>query len=543
MHIQKIVKNKIIYYRLVKTERVNGKPRITWQKYLGRAEKINEVFENINKIQIHSKPFGSVAAILSIAEELNIEKIISKIIFDKNLKLSVYQHIIMQSVCRFNSSLSKSESINWFNDSILPFLWKKNFRSPQTIFNQFDKICNGVNDKIIDIEEELCNELLNKGVKPKNLIWDPTNFFTYIEKGENLTKKGNSKEKRYDKNLINLGLIVNEDNIPFMHVVYEGNEKESNIFTNIIDIIHSRLKKLKLNLDEITFIFDKGNNSKDNIPFIKEKFNFIGSLKPNQLKDLLDIPLSKFEYLYTNNKGNKISGYKTEAKIYEDKYTIVITYNEKSEIKQREKTLEAISKIKTKFEEIENNFKNKKKGKKTTLKGISSKINTFLHKQYSSMFDWDFNTKEQKITWVFKKEKFQEKEKSFGKNILFTDLNNISPEIIAKSYNSKNVVETDFKLLKNKIQIPIKPIYSRKDNRIKMHIFICILSLILYRYMQFKLKNLKLSDTKLEHELNNMRLAFIKQKNSKSIKTVIENMNKTQLEIYSKLDLGKYMPK
>jgi transposase len=543
MHIQKIVKNKIIYYRLVKTERVNGKPRITWQKYLGRAEKINEVFENINKIQIHSKPFGSVAAILSIAEELNIEKIISKIIFDKNLKLSVYQHIIMQSVCRFNSSLSKSESINWFNDSILPFLWKKNFRSPQTIFNQFDKICNGVNDKIIGIEEELCNELLNKGVKPKNLIWDPTNFFTYIEKGENLTKKGNSKEKRYDKNLINLGLIVNEDNIPFMHVVYEGNEKESNIFTNIIDIIHSRLKKLKLNLDEITFIFDKGNNSKDNIPFIKEKFNFIGSLKPNQLKDLLDIPLSKFEYLYTNNKGNKISGYKTEAKIYEDKYTIVITYNEKSEIKQREKTLEAISKIKTKFEEIENNFKNKKKGKKTTLKGISSKINTFLHKQYSSMFDWDFNTKEQKITWVFKKEKFQEKEKSFGKNILFTDLNNISPEIIAKSYNSKNVVETDFKLLKNKIQIPIKPIYSRKDNRIKMHIFICILSLILYRYMQFKLKNLKLSDTKLEHELNNMRLAFIKQKNSKSIKTVIENMNKTQLEIYSKLDLGKYMPK
>lgn len=541
MHIQKIVKNKIVYYRLVKTERVNGKPRITWQKYLGRAEKINDVFENKNKIEIHSKPFGSVAAILSIAEELNIEKIISEIIPDNNLKLSVYQHIIMQSVCRFNTSLSKSESINWFNNSILPLLWKKNFRSPQTIFNQFDKICDSVNNKIVDIEEELCKELLNKDIKPKNLIWDPTNFFSYIEKGEELTKKGNSKEKRYDKNLINLGLIVNEDNIPLMHVVYEGNEKESNIFTDIIDIIHSRLKKLNLDLKDITFIFDKGNNSKDNIPYIKSKLNFIGSLKANQLNHLLDVPLNKFSYLYTNNKGNKIFGYKTEANIYDDNYTIVITYNEKSEIKQREKTLEAINKIKTKFEEIENNLKNKKKGKKTTLKGISSKINTFLHKQYSSMFDWDFNTKEQKISWTFKKDKFEEKEKSFGKNILFTDLKNISSKIIAKSYNSKNVVETDFKLLKNKMQIPIKPIYSRKDNRIKIHIFICILSLILYRYMQLKLKDLNLSDTKLEHELNNMRIAFIKQENSKSIKTVIENMNKTQLEIYSKLDLGRYM--
>src|SRR3989338_2517519 len=138
MHIQSFKKGKQVYYRLVQSWRVNGKPRIVWQKYLGNAEKIKEFYEGKSTI-LPSKVFGSVAAMLSIAEELNLKEIISKIIPDNNYKLSVYQHIIMQSIYRFNMPFSKSKSIEWYDNSILSLIWKKNFSSPQTIFNQFDK--------------------------------------------------------------------------------------------------------------------------------------------------------------------------------------------------------------------------------------------------------------------------------------------------------------------------------------------------------------------------------------------------------------------
>lgn len=122
-----------IYWYLGKSERTNKGVRRIYQKYIGTAEKIQEIFNNDPKQSIYSKPFGSIAAMLCIAEELNLKKIISNIVPDKNYKLSVYQHIIMQSICRFNKPLSKKASIKWFKDSILPLLWKKDFQSPHRL--------------------------------------------------------------------------------------------------------------------------------------------------------------------------------------------------------------------------------------------------------------------------------------------------------------------------------------------------------------------------------------------------------------------------
>ena len=135
----------------------------------------------------------------------------------------------------------------------------------------------------------------------------------------------------------------------------------------------------------------------------------------------------------------------------------------------------------------------------------------------------------------------EERRKTYGKNILFTNLNEWKAEDIAKTYNSKSIVESDFKVFKDRLFIPVKPFYSRKDPRLKVHIFICVLSMILYRYMQWKLKDMKLSENGLNDELKSMRIAFIKQEGSNSVKKVLENMTPEQIDIYSKLNLGKYM--
>ena len=537
----KVINGKKYYY-LEERQKKEGKSIRVWQKYLGPADKIKEFYEiNNGKLNIKSRSFGSIAAMLCIAEELNLKEIISKIVPDNNYKLSIYQHIIMQSICRFNKPLSKNASIKWFKDSILPLLWKKDFQSPQTIFNQFDKIIKGVENKIPKIEEELCKVLLEKGIKPSTLIWDPTNFFTYIEKGEELAKKGASKEKRFDKNLINLGLVVSEDNIPLMHVVYEGNKRESDVITDITELIYTRLKELNFEIENIVFVFDKGNNSKDNIPKIKKKFHFIGSLRMNQASHLLDIPLSEFKELYTNKKEHSIRGFKTKSKIYNEEYTVVITYNEQSAKKQRETTEKAVQNISEKMKEIENSFKNKKNGKKSKVKGLSGRINDFLHKQYRALFDWKFDEEKQQFSWSLNETQLEERRKTYGKNILFTDLSEWDAKDIAKTYNSKSIIESDFKVFKDKLLIPVKPFFSRKDPRLRVHIFICVLSMVLYRYMQWKLKDMGLSENQLNDELRSMRLAFIKQEGSNSIRKVIENMSPEQIDIYSKLNLGKYM--
>lgn len=537
---KKIIKGHSYYY-LVETKKVNGKTKTSWQFYLGSADKIKQDYQKTETdLGIHSVIFGSVAAMISIAEELDLKEIITQAVPDMNYKLKVWQHILMQSICRFHEPRSKDGSIDWYGKSILPLLWGKTFSSPQTILNQFDKMVTKTHSKIPEIEEAICKRLLEKGVKPSVLVWDPTNFFTYIEEGEDLPQKGASKEKRYDKNIINLGLVVSEDGIPLMHMTYDGNKHETKVVTEVVDGIHERLKKLGQDVENLIFVFDRGNNSEDNIEHIDDKFRFIGALKKNQLKHLFDVELSKFTFLYENKSENQILGYRTAETVYGRGYTIVIAYNEKTGQKQKLKTEEAVKKIQKKFEALKNSIETKKRGKKATTKGVAKQVNDFLYKQYQALFTWDLDEANQKFTWQLKGDVFAERAKTYGKTILFTDLDKWESKDIVKTYNSKTIVEDDFKALKNKLLIPVKPFFHRQDRHLRVHIFICVLSMIMYRYMLWKLKELDLSEQKITEELKAMRLAFVKQKDTNSVKKVLENMTPEQVCLYSMLHLEKY---
>ena len=530
------------YYYLVETAWINGRSKTVWQRYLGTADKIKKFYGGNGKLKVHSVVFGSVASMLSMADELRLGEIIQKAVPRINLKLSVPQHIVMQSICRFHEPASKAGSIGWYNESILPLLWGKTFSSPQTILNQFDKMVNANINVLPQIEEEICRVLLEKGIRPSTLIWDPTNFFTYIEKGENLPKKGSGKEKRYDKNIINFGLVVSEQNIPLMHMTYEGNKHESAVITEVVDNLYSRLRKLGQDTENIVFVFDRGNNSETNIPHMEDRFNFIGALKRNQLKHLLDIEMAKFSDLYTNRKGNIIRGYRTIEKVYDAEYTVVVTYNERTAQKQRIKTEESVKRITERFCEMEKSINNRHRGKKATMKGVAQRVDDFLHKQHKILFSWDFDEKNQRFSWNLNGTAMTEREKTYGKNVLFTDLSDWKTEDIAKTYNSKSIVEDDFKALKNRLLIPMKPFFHRYDSHLRVHVFICILSMVLYRYMLWKLKYLELSERIITGDIRDMRLAFVKENDSAPLKGVLENMTPEQIEIYNKLELKRYVP-
>jgi transposase len=41
-----------------------------------------------------------------------------------------------------------------------------------------------------------------------------------------------------------------------------------------------------------------------------------------------------------------------------------------------------------------------------------------------------------------------------------------------KTYNSKNLVEDDFKLLNDHLLVPVGPVYHHKDENIRVHVFL-----------------------------------------------------------------------
>ena len=63
-----------------------------------------------------------------------------------------------------------------------------------------------------------------------------------------------------------MGLAVSEDNIPFMHEVYEGNKHDAKIFPELLDALTERLTNLKITTEEMVLVFDNNSIKLKNIP-------------------------------------------------------------------------------------------------------------------------------------------------------------------------------------------------------------------------------------------------------------------------------------
>ncbi|RZB32749.1 MAG: hypothetical protein AEth_00427 [Candidatus Argoarchaeum ethanivorans] len=69
------------------------------------------------------------------------------------------------------------------------------------------------------------------------------------------------------------------------------------------------MSNLEITTKNLVLVFDKGNNSEVNIVDVLSDMHIVASAKHEQVRDLLRMPLDKYKYLYTNQKGHKIYGY------------------------------------------------------------------------------------------------------------------------------------------------------------------------------------------------------------------------------------------
>jgi transposase len=89
----------------------------------------------------------------------------------------------------------------------------------------------------------------------------------------------------------------------------------------------------------------------------------------------------------------------------------------------------------------------------------------------------------------------------------------------------------------------MKPTYVRKDVTIRAHVFLCVMGLLLYNYLLYLIEDAGLSIMKLADYLDQMRLGLMfNDKGSKNAEFIIEDMNKETAEVFSKLQLGRYIP-
>jgi transposase len=470
---------------------------------------------------------------------------------------------------RCDKPVSKEGMAEWFErDTFLNLVWRfPHSLSGQNVRNHLDYLLSpeeearGEPGALRDIEEDLARSLLARGVRPTTLIWDTSNVFTYIEKAGKLPRKAKSKQMRFDKNLVAFGIAVSQENIPLLSEVYEANEPDAKLFPKVFGRLVDRLARLNVAAEGITLVFDKGNNSEDNIKGILGKMHMVGSLKSDLpvAREMLALDPSRYEHLYTTSKGHEVTGARRDGVALfgtDWPFTLVVRHNEGTARRQSAtfdrttaRIIEKLDALKAKAARVGG------QGRRMTEEGLHRAVNDAIHKDYRALFHYtvrkkDVATAKGRTTSVLDLEYWldgdtaRERPEGFGKTVLFTDNANWSTADISKAYDSKYILEDDFACFKGKTTVHLTPVEMRKDNRIRVHVELCVWGMLFYRYLARKLKALGIdvSFERMVEELEGIRVGIFHEKGTRKARFVLEKMNALQARMFSALDLARYMP-
>jgi len=532
------------YLYVIKNERIDGKVVQTIQKYVGTADQVYDLIMETKETRIASYSFGKPAALLKAAEEVGLIEAMNKHIDRKSIKgLKPAEYLLLIIIGRSEHILSRNVLDEYFKESLLKFFWNPSYKlSSQNFLNYMERLDE---ETIRKIEIDVSRTLIQKGIRPTKLTFDTTNFYTHIEHGEELPKKVFSKDKRYDKNLIGVGITTSNKNIPFQTITYPANIPDVTLFSGLIDNICKRVEEIEIPLDEITIVFDRGMNSIDNIEHVLDKMHVVGALPSSMCKDLFQIPLSDFEEEWENGKNNIFKAHRIMVKWYEQNFTGAIKYSEITRRKQMHEWETKRVMILEKIEELRSRLNHKGRGRKMTSKGLMNRVVDTVPKQYRGLFDYNVIENEGKLQLNFSLNESREKEflSGMGKTVVFTDKENLATKEIVEMYDSRNMIEEDIKWLKDRLLMPIKPVYVRKDVKIRAHVFLCVMGLLLHNYLLHLIDDPELTIQKLATNLEKIRMSLVySAKEEKNAEFVIEEMNKETAKIFTKLQLGKYIP-
>ncbi|MEA3488467.1 MAG: hypothetical protein U9R10_04355, partial [Euryarchaeota archaeon] len=135
-----------------------------------------------------------------------------------------------------------------------------------------------------------------------------------------------------------------------------------------------------------------------------------------------------------------------------------------------------------------------------------------------------------------------EKLKSFGKTILFTNNHEWSTVQIIRVYRGKAKIEDDFKRMKSPILISLEPVYHWTDQKIRVHVFCCVIALMLVLILKRKLQSagIKLSLEMMIEELSEVQLSVIKFYDVDKRLCLLNDLNEEQKAMFGVLDLMGY---
>jgi transposase len=477
------------YYYAVESRRVNGKPRIVWQKYLGTVEAIVARTEGTKPPEPKEAVLfeaGGVGALTRIAQRLHLVDVINQEAPKREQGPTVGHYIALAALNRALAPCSKLAIGDWYEQTVLRRLWRfdKTAFSSQRFWDHMSRVSEGA---IEAIQKALVMRIRREfRLDGEVLLYDTTNFFTFLATTNDrctVARRGHNKAKRHDLRQVGLALLVTKDfQVPLFHKVYDGNVPDVSLFPSLAQELLARHRAACGKKGHGTLVFDKGNVSEDAMEqLVVAGQSFIAAVPLNRLPELAALPFERFQDVPAF-PGTK--AYQVPAEAWGTSCQAVLAYTESFFTQQLEGVTHNLVKCQKKLGDLEKTLakwrEGKLRGKRPTVRQVEASVRAILSAQFmTELFEITLTEGPTLRYAVDHAALDQLTHQRLGRTLLLAVKTEGDAAHIIGAYRSLTQIEEVFKNMKNVDFLRWQPAYHWTDQKLKVHGLYCVLALLL----------------------------------------------------------------
>lgn len=461
---------------MLQAEQIINKPHPAQEQLIPVKSKKDLVVENF--IQGLSN-----ANIRTIGPELIFGKLFDRIGFNI-IPNEIFRHITIARLAYPSSKLKTADYL---------FRYKGIEVGIQTIYRFLDILHSAHKDKVERIAyEHTKNTLKNISV----VFYDMTTLYFEAEDEDDLRKIGFSKDGKFQKPQIMLGLLVGQNGYPIGYDLFEGNTAEVKTLIPVLEQIQK-----KYDFPKPIVIADAGLLSKNNLQNLRdESYQFIlGARIKNESDNIKNQILTK---------ANKLKDGDSFTITKSDGLRLVITYSDKRARKDAYNRERGLKKLRLRV-----------KSGKLTKESINNRgYNKFLHLK-------------NEVRVEIEESKIRTDTKWDGLKGYVTNTR-LRSKAITENYRHLWQIEKAFRI--SKTDLRIRPIFHRIEKRIEAHICIAFVAYTIYKELERLLMKHKvnISPKRASELTHNMYQLECVLPESSSLQKVILKMDQEQQLLY-----------
>jgi transposase len=323
-------------------------------------------------------------------------------------------------------------------------------------------------------------------VEPELIFYDITSTYFEGEGPAELARFGYSRDGKPRNRQIVVGVVMMEG-WPIAHHVFAGNRLDQTTVAEVVQDLRQRF-----GLGRVVFVGDRGMVTLKNVEHLREEGQ--GYLVGLQRRNRKDVP----EYIQQAeargaweecpvgiSAAERSTPPRTrvcEVPGKEPGVRVFVVHSEERE--QYERGMREVSMERAR-KDLEAVRLRVEKGELKEAEKIGAAAAKALARNHGHRyFSWELRRKQ--FHYVEHPVNFPREQACEGRYVIQTEEQNLSPVEVVESYKQLNEVERGFAHLKGLMEV--RPVYHHKDDRVRAHVFVAALALLLDRALEKKLR-------------------------------------------------------